>query len=120
MRRALMLQTAAAQDGFDWAETRHLFVKLTEEAGELLAEMDAAAPEASRLEDELGDVLFVCVNLAQRLALDPERALEAANDKFTRRFDYVKALAAAESVPLSARSSEQLDTLWQEAKRMVG
>jgi len=115
LTRAAKLQKRAARIGFDWPAPAPVLDKIDEETAELRAEMEgAASPE--RLADELGDVLFACVNLARHLKLDPETALRGANAKFDRRFRRVEALIAARS-PGGTLSIEALEALWQEAKR---
>jgi nucleoside triphosphate diphosphatase len=85
LNQAVQLQTLAARIGFDWPDIEPVFAKLTEEVAELRAEINAQAEQA-RLVDELGDILFVVVNLARHLHIDPEIALEHANKKFIQRF----------------------------------
>jgi len=118
LTRAAKLQKRAARIGFDWPAPAPVLDKIGEETAELRAEMEgAAAPE--RLADELGDVFFACVNLARHLKLDPETALRGANAKFDRRFRRVEALIAAQNAGGSNKklSIDELETLWQQAKR---
>lgn len=84
LTRAVKLQKRAAKIGFDWTEARQIFDKLKEELAEFEAEINEG--ETSRIEDELGDILFVMANLARRLSIDPEAALRGANAKFERPF----------------------------------
>ncbi|MGE3969641.1 MAG: nucleoside triphosphate pyrophosphohydrolase [Dongiaceae bacterium] len=115
LTRAAKLQKRAARIGFDWPAPAPVLDKIGEETAELRAEMEgAASPE--RLADELGDVLFACVNLARHLKLDPETALRGANAKFDRRFRRVEALIAARNAG-GKLSIEALEALWQQAKR---
>lgn len=85
LMRAVKLQKRAARVGFDWDAASEVLAKIAEEAAELEREMVANAPK-ERLEDEIGDLLFSCVNLARKLDVDPETALRHANAKFERRF----------------------------------
>jgi len=116
LTRALKLQKRAALAGFDWPDARSAFAKLTEETGELAVEMDADAGH-ERLEDELGDLLFTCVNVARKLDVTPETALRRANAKFERRFRKIEALLAQDSgrKPTDA-SLDEMETLWHRAK----
>lgn len=115
MTRALKLQKRAARVGFDWAEAVTILDKLAEETREITHEIETDAPH-ERLEDEMGDVLFVCVNLARKLNIDPERALKRANAKFERRFSHIEAeLRAAGRSPETA-SLDEMEALWQAAK----
>ena len=108
--RAEKLQKRAARVGFDWAEVAPILAKLDEEIGELRHEMENGGPK-DRLEDELGDVLFVAVNLARRLRLDPETALRGTNAKFERRFRRIEAGRDPGTMSL-----DELDALWDRAK----
>ena len=110
--RAAKIQGRAARIGFDWPEARPVFDKLAEEIGELRSELDDHA-DPSRLEDEMGDVLFAVANLARKLDIDPEAALRRGTAKFERRFRRVEALAAERGV---GNDLDALETLWREAK----
>src|SRR5690606_7612686 len=114
-QRSLKLQQRAARVGFDWPDVAPVFDKLHEEIDEVRAEF-AAGADAERLADEIGDVLFVCVNLARHARVDVSRALRHANAKFERRFRRMETLAAAEGMPLEQRSLEAQDALWDRAK----
>jgi MazG family protein len=115
--RALKLQKRAASVGFDWRERAPIMAKLAEEIGELNEAIEAGAPPA-KLTDELGDILFVCANLARHLGLDPEEALRATNAKFVRRFAHVEAAVAAGGRKLGEASLEEMDAAWDDAKRL--
>ncbi len=115
MTRALKLQNRAARVGFDWAEPADVLVKIAEETAEIKHEIDIDAP-AERLEDEMGDVLFACVNLARKLKIDPEQALKRANAKFDRRFRHVEnELGRAGRQPQDA-TLDEMENLWMDAK----
>jgi len=115
LMRATKLQRKAAQVGFDWSEPMAVLEKMAEELAELRSELEAGAIPA-RLTEELGDVLFACVNLARHLAVDPESALRLANLKFERRFRRIEHwLKAAGRTPQQAELAE-LDALWERAK----
>lgn len=115
--RALKLQKRAASVGFDWRERSQIMAKLSEEIGELDEAIAAGAPR-EKLTDELGDILFVCANLARHLGVDPEEALRATNAKFVRRFAHVEATVTADGRKLGEASLEEMDAAWDAAKRL--
>jgi len=115
LSRAVKLQKRAAQIGFDWIEVRDILDKLDEESRELRAELDQGAP-ISRVADEIGDILFVCANLARRAGVDAETAMRAANAKFERRFRRLEELLAASGHKPGEMSLDQLEGLWTQAK----
>jgi nucleoside triphosphate diphosphatase len=115
LTRAQKLQARAARVGFDWATPPPILDKIEEEIGELRQVMDqGAAPEA--LEDEMGDLLFAVVNLARRLAIDPEQALRRACRKFDRRFRRVEALLAEDGRTPATATLDDMEVKWQRAK----
>ncbi|MBI5164379.1 MAG: nucleoside triphosphate pyrophosphohydrolase [Magnetospirillum sp.] len=119
MTRALKLQSRAARVGFDWTTAAEVIDKVGEELSELSAEMAAEAP-VERIEDELGDVLFACVNLARKLNIDPERALRRASGKFEHRFRHIEgALHQTGRTPDQA-SLDEMEALWHQAKAVEG
>ncbi len=113
-QRALKLQKRAATVGFDWPDVGPVLDKLAEEIDEVRAEF-AAGADRERLTDEIGDVLFVCVNLARHARVDPSAALRQANAKFERRFRRMEALAANDG-GLAGRPLAEQDRLWERAK----
>jgi ATP diphosphatase len=119
-QRAVKLQKRAASVGFDWPGPTPVIAKLHEEIEEVRVEFDAvAAGDAGardRLEDELGDVLFVVANLTRHGKVDFGAALRRANHKFERRFRRMEALAAAEGTTLTGQSLEAQDAYWNRAK----
>lgn len=115
LMRAEKLQKRAARTGFDWTEAGQIFDKLDEEIDEVRGAIHDGDPAA--LEEELGDLLFVCANLARRLKTDPETALRKANDKFERRFRAMEALAPERGAEFSALSLDEQESLWQAVKR---
>ena len=122
-QRALKLQKRAATVGFDWPDVNPVFDKLHEELDEVRAELHArdagvAEPVSNheRIEDEIGDVLFVCANLARHAKVDTGAALRRANAKFERRFRRMEQLAAADGNKLSAMTLEEQDRYWNRAK----
>lgn len=117
LTRAEKLQKRAARVGFDWAELPPVFAKLREEITELEHEMETGAPRA-RLEDELGDVLFAVANMARKLGVDPEQALRGTNRKFERRFRHMEKRLRERGLRPGEVSLEEMDSYWDEAKRM--
>jgi ATP diphosphatase len=112
--RAAKLGRRAAAVGFDWPDEQAVRSKITEEVRE--TESAIAAGDPTAVAEELGDVLFVLVNWARLLHVDPETALRAANDKFERRFAAMEARIAARGLDMKELSFEQWDQLWAEAK----
>jgi nucleoside triphosphate diphosphatase len=113
--RALKLQRRAARVGFDWPKAADVLVKIDEELSEIKEEISNDG-DSDRKQDEIGDLLFACVNLARHLDVDPEAALRHANAKFERRFRGIEErLAAAGRQPAEA-SLDELETEWQAVK----
>ncbi|MBS0244525.1 MAG: nucleoside triphosphate pyrophosphohydrolase [Proteobacteria bacterium] len=142
LTRAVKLQDRAARVGFDWPSLGPVFDKVREEIAELEEvalpadprlerhrERGAAAPlptagqgetsgaDKTRIEEELGDLLFVVANVARHLDIDPEHALRRANAKFTRRFETIEAKLALIGKTPSESNLAEMDALWNEAKR---
>jgi ATP diphosphatase len=104
--------------GFDWPDINGVNQKIHEE----LDELDAAVGtrDASRMEDELGDVLFAVVNLGRHLDIDPEKALTGSNYKFEQRFRAMEADMAAAGLEIRKLTLEELEQHWRKAKQRVG
>jgi MazG family protein len=117
--RALKLQKRAASVGFDWDSAPKVVEKIAEEAGEIV-EAQFAGADISKLEEELGDLLFAVTNLARHMKVDPETALRAANAKFVRRFQVIERTLAARGRTTSEASLEEMEDIWQSAKREAG
>ena len=118
-RRALKLQELAATVGFDWPGPGPVLDKLDEEMAELRAEFSAgeAIPtDTARIEDELGDLLFVAVNLARHARIDPARALRRANAKFERRFRAMERIAREHGLDMAQLDLAAQDALWDAVK----
>ena len=114
--RALKLQKRAARSGYEWPDTGPVVAKLREEIAEVEVELEAGSgPE--RLEDEIGDVLFVAINLARHAEVDPGVALRRANAKFERRFRAMERLAAQRGRDFADLDLEAQSMLWREIKR---
>ena len=115
-KRAQKLQDRAATVGFDWPGPQPVLDKLAEEIDEVRAEFAAGAGR-DRLEDEIGDVAFVLVNLARHAGVDFSQALRHANAKFERRFRRMEALAEAAGRPLAGRGLAAQEALWDAVKQ---
>ena len=109
---AQQIASKAARIGFDWENADQVFDKLTEETTEL-----RAAETLADREDELGDMLFVIVNLARFMKVDPEQALRRTNAKFRRRFGFVEQTLAAQGKKLQDSTVAEMEECWQQAKR---
>ncbi|MGX2042130.1 nucleoside triphosphate pyrophosphohydrolase [Methylocaldum sp. MU1018] len=114
---AQKLQKRAARHGFDWTEIEPVFDKVREELDELQAAR--ATGDQSHIREEVGDLLFVIVNLARHLEVDAETALRDGNRKFVRRFRYIEKQLAARGKTLAESTLAELDALWDEAKRSL-
>jgi uncharacterized protein YabN with tetrapyrrole methylase and pyrophosphatase domain len=128
---AQKISSRAAHVGFDWPEMEGIFDKLAEETGELQAHIqdlptgalkprnNSRVPEElrERIEDEVGDMFFVLVNIARYLAVDPESALRKTNRKFRRRFGWMEDRLQQQGKRLHESSLDEMEALWQEAKK---
>jgi len=110
---AQQIASRAATAGFDWENVDQVFDKLNEE----LTELKSTNSQDER-EDELGDLLFVVVNIARFLKVDPEQALRRTNAKFRRRFAHVEQGLAAEGKTPQTSTIEEMEALWQAAKKV--
>ncbi|MEB2326229.1 MAG: nucleoside triphosphate pyrophosphohydrolase [Pseudomonas sp.] len=115
LSRAAKLQKRAAQVGFDWPEALPVVDKVREELDEVLVAM--SENDAQAVAEELGDLLFVVVNLARHLKVDPENALRGANGKFERRFRFIEQALRQAGRPIENCTLQELDALWDAAKR---
>ncbi|KTT35830.1 nucleoside triphosphate hydrolase [Pseudomonas oryzihabitans] len=114
LSRAAKLQKRAANVGFDWADATPVVAKIQEELDEVREAM--ANGQAAQVAEELGDLLFVMVNLARHLRVDAEDALRQANAKFERRFRYIEEALKAQGRTPQEASLEEMDALWDAAK----
>ena len=119
-QRAVKLQSRAARVGFDWPDPVPVIAKLHEEIEEVREEFakGAVGENHERLQDEIGDVLFVCANLARHAKVDVGAALRHANLKFERRFRMMETLAQQDGVALSTLPLEAQDEYWSRSKRI--
>lgn len=114
--RATQLSKRAVKHGFKWPSDDSLWQCVMSEFDEFKAECDATERDKARLEDEMGDIFFATVSLANHYGVDPETALARANAKFTRRFQTMEQLT---DTPLKELSFEAWDTLWKQAKNLL-
>lgn len=113
--KAFRMQEKAANVGFDWNKKEEVWEKVREEIAEVEAEMKRGDKE--NCEKEFGDLLFSLVNAARLYDINPDNALELTNDKFRRRFNYVEEHSIGNGRNLKDMSLEEMDTLWNEAKK---
>lgn len=114
--KATRIQDKVAGVGFDWEEPQQVFEKVQEELAELQHEVNEENQE--KIEAEFGDVLFSMINYARFLKVDPESALERTNKKFIKRFQYLEAKAKELGKELSDMTLAEMDSFWEEAKRL--
>jgi ATP diphosphatase len=115
--RARQIQQHAAEFGFDWPDINPVFDKLEEELAEL--KQAFATGDKDAISDELGDLMFVCVNLARHARVNAEMSLRQTNRKFQRRFAYVQQQMSAAGIEMDQRQLEQMERFWQESKNQV-
>jgi ATP diphosphatase len=111
---ALKIQKKASKVGFDWNDPNLVLDKMEEEIAELRAEI--AAQNTKKIADEMGDMMFVLVNLARHLDVNPEMALRDTNTKFRNRFSYIEQELAKAGTSMSDATLDVMEGLWQEAK----
>jgi MazG family protein len=112
LAQAQKVQAKAARAGFDWPEAQDVLAKIREEISEI-----EGAQSSEQLSEELGDLLFSIVNFARKRKLDAEDLLRAATEKFSRRIRAMETLSIERGIQLSALSLQELDQLWDEAKK---
>jgi len=115
LMEANKLTKKAAKVGFDWENAGQIFEKLNEEINELKAEI--ADHETAKIEEELGDLLFVVVNLARKLDIEPETALKRANRKFRQRFKFIETSLEKRGKDFAGSNLDEMNRLWNEAKK---
>ena len=113
--KAYRIQDKARHVGFDWEDRQDVWAKVREELGELEAELNKEDQEHS--EQELGDFLFSVINASRLYKLNPDNALEMTNQKFIRRFNYIEQHSLKAGKPLTEMTLEEMDALWNEAKK---
>ncbi len=115
LAKAFRLSSKAARVGFEWPDISGVLAKLDEEVGEFKEAVKGG--DVSRVEDELGDILFTLANVARTLNVDPEGALRRTNEKFVKRFRYVEAKLRERGKQPETSTLEEMDALWNEAKK---
>lgn len=114
--KAYRIQDKARNVGFDWEKREDVWQKVREELDELEAELNK--DDKARSTEELGDFLFAVINAARLYKLNPDNALEMTNRKFIERFNYIEAHSIKVGKPLTEMSLDEMEALWQEAKRV--
>ena len=114
---AQKMQKRVGRHGFDWPDVGGVIEKLEEEVAELKEAI--SNNDIAHMEEELGDVLFSCVNLSRHLKLDPEAALRKSCRKFEQRFRALETLIDNDGLSIDSASLEQLEAAWQKAKKQL-
>ncbi|MCG8378343.1 MAG: nucleoside triphosphate pyrophosphohydrolase [Proteobacteria bacterium] len=115
IQHAKKLQKRAATVGFDWTESAEIVAKIREELGELEQEI-LNQENSDGITEEMGDLLFCCINLSRHLHVDPELALRQTNEKFVKRFNFIEESLARSNKSLKEATLEEMDALWNESK----
>jgi MazG family protein len=118
INRAKVLQAEAAEFGFDWPHIANVVDKLEEEMGELKLAIESGNSDA--ISDELGDLLFVCMNIARHAKVDAEMALRRTNRKFINRFNYVSEQMKSAGIEMDNQQLDRMEYFWQQSKSIVG
>jgi tetrapyrrole methylase family protein/MazG family protein len=116
LHRAYQITAKASRVGFDWCRLEDILSKMREEASELVEAH--SKKDLRKMAEEAGDLLFVAVNAARFLGIDPETALARSNEKFSRRFRYVESAIKRQGRDLKGASLSEMDALWEEAKEV--
>ena len=114
LHRTCQMTAKASRVGFDWTHLEDILLKMQEEASELVEARSRNDP--GKIADEVGDLLFVAVNVARFLGIDPETALDRSNRKFDTRFRYIESSLKQQGRELKSASLAEMDALWEEAK----
>ena len=118
MKAAVKLQKQAGKVGFDWNDPKLVLDKIIEEAQEVRVELEKAdGTNDAAIKDEIGDLLFAVANLARHMHVEPDEALAATNQKFRDRFGYIEQELDRQGKSLESASLEEMETLWQKAKK---
>lgn len=118
VKRAAKLQKRAATVGFDWIDSQDILNKLDEELSELRQALQEPN-NTDNIAEELGDLMFCCVNLARHYKIDSEISLRNTNEKFISRFNYIEETLRKQNKSLDDASLEEMDALWNEAKHVT-
>lgn len=115
LKYAQKIQRRAAADGFDWPDSNEVWQKLEEEKTELRQAVQSG--DIGKIGEEVGDLLFTCVNLARHLGVDTETALRRSNQKFEQRYRYMELASRQASVAFESLDSQEKGQLWSQAKK---
>jgi MazG family protein len=118
INRAKVLQNEAAELGFDWPHITNVIDKLEEEMHELKLAIET--DNSDEISDELGDLLFVCMNIARHAKVNAEMALRKTNRKFINRFDYVSEQMKSAGIEMNQQQLDRMEYFWQQSKSIVG
>ena len=117
LMRAEKLQKRAAREGFDWPDIKGVMAKVYEELEEVQQELDAEVQEQTKLENEIGDLFFSCINLSRHAGVDVEQSLRKANLKFEQRFRELEKKANKKGLQVNEMNADELEKLWGEVKK---
>ena len=115
LTKACRVQEKVSNVGFDWSEREDVWAKVKEEIGEFEVEM--AAQNQEKMEQEFGDLMFSLINAARLYNINPDAALEKTNQKFIRRFNFLEQKTIKQGKSLKETSIEEMDEIWNEAKK---
>ena len=116
LMRAEKIQKRVAKEGFDWPDVKGVMDKIYEELDEVQQELDADVLDQTKLEDEIGDLFFSCINLSRYVKVDAEHSLRKANMKFERRFRQLEKIAHSKGLQINDMGIYELENLWKEVK----
>lgn len=116
LMRSEKLQKRAAREGFDWPNIQDVMLKVNEELSEVQQELNADAQDKEKIEDEIGDLFFSCINLSRHAGLNAEICIRKANLKFERRFRALEVIARNKELQINKMTVDELEELWQEVK----
>ena len=116
LNRSQKIQKRASKVGFDWPDVIGVFEKIKEETNELEEAIGSKNKES--IEEEIGDLLMIITNLAQKLDVNSEQALKKSNDKFIKRFNFLEEELNKRNETFSETSFEELDSLWDQSKKL--
>jgi tetrapyrrole methylase family protein/MazG family protein len=117
LHQAYQMTAKASRIGFDWSHLEDILLKMREEVSELLEAQ--SRQDLGKMAEEVGDLLFVAVNVARFLGIDPETALRRSNRKFYDRFRYIESVIKKQGRELKSASMAEMDALWEEAKKVI-
>lgn len=116
LMRAEKLQKRAAREGFDWPDIKGVMAKVHEELDEVQQELNADIQEQAKLENEIGDLFFSCINLSRHAGVDAEQSLRKANLKFERRFRELEKKASSKGFQVNEMTTDELEQFWRKVK----